>query len=193
MEEWKDIPTYEGWYQISNLGNVKSIERVLPDGRHLRERVLKGSIVDGYKVVGLSKYGTRKMFYVHRLVAQAFVPNPKNLNEVDHIDTIRLNNRYDNLRWVTRSENNLNPITRSRLGNRKGSHISQSQIDSIIETLGKHVSVYYNQTLIYKFRSYGEVERTSEEILGFKISKYMLNKIKNSKDCLYRGYEFYFE
>ena len=193
MEEWKDISTYEGLYQVSNFGNVKSLERVLPDGRHLRERILKGSIVDGYRIVGLSKYGSRKMFYVHRLVAQAFVSNPKSLNEVDHIDTIRLNNRYDNLRWVTRSENNLNPITRSRLGNRKGCHISQNQINSIIETLGKHVSVYRNQALIYKFRSYGEVERISEEIFGFKISKYMLNKIKNSKDCLYRGYEFYFE
>lgn len=125
MEIWKDIKGYEGLYQVSNKGNVKRLERVLPDGRCLKELIFKLNVSgDGYIMVGLTKDSIRKHYYVHRLVAEHFIPHDESRYEVDHIDTNRTNNNVENLRWVTRSENNLNPITRKRLGHEKGKTLS---------------------------------------------------------------------
>lgn len=84
--------------EVSNLGNVK---------------------VDGKQIDFSKRHPTRYyqvfLLYVHRMVAETFIPNPENKPQVDHIDTNRFNNRIDNLRWVTQSENNLNPITRKHI------------------------------------------------------------------------------
>lgn len=102
MEIWKDIEGYEGLYQISNEGNVRNTRN---------NKLLHQADLRGYKRVGLSK--NNKVFWkqVHRLVANAFIENPHNKPQVDHINTIRDDNRVENLRWATISENNLNPIT----------------------------------------------------------------------------------
>lgn len=126
MEIWKDIKGYEGLYQVSNYGNIKRLARCQLDGRHLKEKLFNLNVSgDGYIMVGLTKNKQRTMYYVHRLVAEQFIPHEKDKYEVDHIDTDRTNNHVDNLRWVTRSENNLNPLTRIRLGHEKGKTLSE--------------------------------------------------------------------
>lgn len=99
MEEiWKDIKEYEGLYQVSNLGRVKRVTTGI---------ILKGSKDrGGYLVVNLSKNNIGSMKKIHRLVAQAFIPNPENKPEVNHIDEDKTNNMLSNLDWMTRKENN---------------------------------------------------------------------------------------
>lgn len=107
MEEWKDIKGYEGRYQVSSTGNVKNVKT---------GKTLKGVPArNGYLIVILYNDNGGKHFRIHRLVAEAFIYNPKNKPYVDHIDGSRTNNQVDNLRWCTRSENMRNPITIKRL------------------------------------------------------------------------------
>ena len=110
-EIWKDINGYEGKYQVSNLGRVKSLARfrVGKSGSNTRmpEQLLKQSITkDGYKRVGLRNGYRQKYFFIHRLVAQAFIPNPDNLPQVNHIDENKANNCVDNLEWCSIVYNN---------------------------------------------------------------------------------------
>lgn len=103
-EVWKDIKGYEGLYQVSNLGNVKSI--------FYRNQILKQTTDRyGYKIIYLYKNKIRKTFKVHRLVATMFIDNPENKAFIDHINTVKNDNRVENLRWVTASENNNNELT----------------------------------------------------------------------------------
>ena len=106
MEIWKDIEGYENKYQISNLGNVKSLETWTGDKYIRREKILKNMVYgNGYYYVCLSKNGKVKKYKVNRLVAQAFIPNPDNKPFTNHIDGDKLNNNVDNLEWCTQSEN----------------------------------------------------------------------------------------
>lgn len=118
MEIWKDIPDYGGLYKISNLGNVKRITKTYFCGsntkRVLEERLIIGDIAHGYKRVELWNNRKHKKYMVHRLVAQMFISNPENKPFIDHIDGNPLNNRVENLRWVTHTENMNNPITLKR-------------------------------------------------------------------------------
>lgn len=98
-EIWKDIGGYEGLYQVSNLGRVKRIYAN-------RERIVNGTIYFGYRYVVLSKDGVKVSKRVHRLVAEAFLPNPNNYEVVHHRDQNRQNNCVDNLEWCTIAHNN---------------------------------------------------------------------------------------
>ena len=109
-EIWKDIKGYEGLYQISNIGRVKSLDRIVKsryDSTSLfKERLLTPQRdTRGYKHVSLRKEGKSKHKRVHRLIALAFIPNPENKPEVNHIDGNKMNNGIDNLEWSTHSEN----------------------------------------------------------------------------------------
>lgn len=124
-EIWKDIEGYEGLYQVSNLGRVRSLDRNvlitrLDGSKHNHEYkgVLKNQRVhrDKYLITSLCKNGTFKSCKVHRLVAQTFIPNPENKPQVNHIDGNKQNNCVDNLEWVNASENNNHAF---KLGLRK--------------------------------------------------------------------------
>jgi hypothetical protein len=109
QEIWKDIKGYEGRYQISNLGRVKSLTKSIWNGYTFRikdEFILKGGKdKKGYLYVILSKDGIKSIYKIHRLVAQFFIPNPENKLEVNHIDGNKLNNSVNNLEWCTHQEN----------------------------------------------------------------------------------------
>lgn len=110
MEIWKDIEGFEGYYQISNKGNVRSVNRF--DGVHDRQGLpIKQNLKqNGYLQVGLRKHGKRKWFGVHRLVAIHFIENPDNKPQVNHIDGNKLNNTVENLEWVTGGENQTHAV-----------------------------------------------------------------------------------
>lgn len=114
-EIWKDIKGYEGLYQISNMGRVKSLLKVTKFGNRLKvneEMILKPALGKrGYYVVSLNHNGKSKTFTIHRLIAEAFIPNPQNKEFIDHINTIKTDNRIENLRWVTSKENSNNILT----------------------------------------------------------------------------------
>lgn len=97
QEKWKSVQSYNGKYLISSQGRIKSLYKK----RLLRPHVGK----DGYVRIVLWKEGKQTIAYIHRLVASAFVPNPHNFQEINHIDGNKQNNSPQNLEWVTRSEN----------------------------------------------------------------------------------------
>ena len=106
-EIWKPVKNYEGYYEVSSYGRVKSLDRIInySDGvKHLHKgRILKpykdARENKGYLRVELKKDGIFKKFAIHRLVAQAFIQNPSNLPEVNHKDEVKTNNRVSNLEW----------------------------------------------------------------------------------------------
>lgn len=111
IEIWKDIKGYEGLYQVSNFGRVKSLERTVnnyPRGtRRLPEKIRLGVVNKslGYRMLALAKDGKPKSFFVHRLVADAFLENPDSLPMVNHKDEDKTNNNVNNLEWCTAKYN----------------------------------------------------------------------------------------
>lgn len=103
-EEWRQVKGFEGKYEVSNLGRVKSLSRNYLYGHH-GDIILSTNDRRGYRGVTLFKDGKRYYYAVHRLVAEAFIPNPLNLPEVNHLDENRANNEATNLEWCTRKEN----------------------------------------------------------------------------------------
>ena len=108
-EVWKDIKGYEGIYQVSNFGRVKSVARKIKLKQYIKETTEKIMKLDlnkrGYLYVHLCKNGKYKAYRVHRLVADAFVENPEHKDQVNHIDRNVLNNKSSNLEWCTNAEN----------------------------------------------------------------------------------------
>lgn len=114
MEIWKPIAGYEGIYEVSNLGRIKSLSRPTTNKIQpfVSERILKTRIgKTGYEIVGLSKDGGQKTCKVHRLVASAFCDNPLNKPHINHKNGIKTDNNSYNLEWVTASENAMHAIS----------------------------------------------------------------------------------
>lgn len=100
LEVWKDIKEYEGLYQVSNLGRIKSLKR-----NTAREKIMKPrENRDGYLSINLCKNGNVTTKKIHRLVAENFIPNPENKYSVNHINGLKKDNRIENLEWSTASE-----------------------------------------------------------------------------------------
>jgi hypothetical protein len=120
LEEWKDVVGYEGLYEVSNTGKVRSLDRIVFQKNMYKtiKRIYPGRLLSqkkdeyGYYDVGLSKNGKIRTYRTHRIVAQAFIPNEKNLPQVNHKDENPSNNHADNLEWCT-AKYNVNYGTRT--------------------------------------------------------------------------------
>jgi hypothetical protein len=136
MEEiWIDIPGYEGLYQVSNTGKIKSFSKNAPPSG----RVLKTSTSRGYVWVRLfDKNKKYKNILVHRVVAKAFVPNPNNYKEVNHKDENKQNNNADNLEWCSRAYNMSYGTARFRQGMSASRSVEQITMEGI------PVALYYS-------------------------------------------------
>lgn len=148
MEQWKDIVGYEGKYQVSNLGNVRSLNyRKSGTIKEMKQRINNR----GYSLVGLVKNRKQKYYSVHRLVAQAFITNPDNKSEVNHIDGNKTNNHADNLEWTTHKENIQHAFNEGLMANvstLKASEACNKRIkcidDNLIFNSIKEAAQYYN-------------------------------------------------
>lgn len=136
-EVWRDIEGYEGLYQVSDQGRVKSL------GHKWRksERILKPVVrQDGYQVVNLYAGGKPKTFKVHRLVCQAFHENPDNKPQVNHINEIKTDNRASNLEWATARENSNFGTRTERLGKAQSKPVGQYTRDGALVKIWPSVS-----------------------------------------------------
>ena len=148
-EEWRPIKGYEGLYEVSSLGRVKSMNY----SHTGKERILKiGKHRGGYLFVILCRNGKRKNFLVHRLVAEAFLPNPNNLPQVNHKDEVKTNNCVSNLEWCDCKYNN-NYGTRSE-------RVSASQRNDPDKSMAVEASRFSDfRTIELRFASTMEAER----------------------------------
>lgn len=164
MEVWKDIEGYEGLYQVSNLGRVK---RIVGEGCRC-ERIISRCTNQrlGRVYVMLSKGGKRKNVTIHRLVANAFIPNPNNLPEVNHIDEDPSNNVVDNLEWCTRTYNSNYGTVRDR-ARKSNRQCVECVVDGVVYASLGEASRYIgcDKTRLWKY-----LKRKIEFIDGFRIS-----------------------
>lgn len=150
-EIWRDIEGYEGLYQVSNLGRVKSLEKQC--GVQIqKEKILKpGLVKGGYYRVGLTKNGIRKSKLVHRLVAETFIPI--NLT-VNHKDGNKSNNTVDNLEWTTQKENNIHAYQtglKPHGTQRKDAKLNEQQVKEIRSNYIPNDRNYSTRTLARKY------------------------------------------
>lgn len=146
-ERWIDIKGYEGFYQISNYGRVRSLDRTVyfKNGKGKREyigKILKQKYHNGYAMVNLNKNKKLEVLYVHRLVALHFIDNPRKVNVVNHIDGVKSNNHWTNLEWVTSSENNSHAVQTG---------LRNNNVDGLlnyIDTLRKKVVAFKDNRII---------------------------------------------
>lgn len=168
-EVWKDIPNFEGLYQVSNLGRVKSFHR---STKHYQqdEYILNPTTKEnGYCNVTLYGNNSRHKFLVHRLVAEAFIPNPNNLPQVNHKDEDPLNNAASNLEWCTAEYNNAYGTAKIRMSETKSHPVEQLTVD------GQVIAIYRSV-------------RIACEMLGVKKSSlgYAIRKGTNCKGYFWR-------
>lgn len=164
MEVWKDVVGYEGYYQVSNLGAIRSIDRLVkyPNSKYINGdgvRRFKGKLLiplinhGGYSQVTLRKEGIQKTHTVHRLVAEAFLPIDINRKHVNHKDGNRSNNVLENLEWCTAKENIQHASSRDMMG-RKGEAAHRAKLTNQIvldmRTLYNNGSVIKDIMKIYK-------------------------------------------
>ena len=163
QEIWKDIEGYEGKYQVSNCGRVKSLGRYIEkkgqSTAYLQERILSTRMLNGYKMVHLCSNNKEKTFSVHRLIAIAFIPNPNNFPHIDHINTIRTDNRVENLRWVNRSMNMMNEITHKKRSEYWKEKTKKGKNIWVERKKRKVIALDENYNIVYKFNTINEAAK----------------------------------
>lgn len=184
-EEWKDISGYLGLYQVSNLGHVRSLDHV-SNNRTIKGRLLKNrkTGLDNRIQVGLYKNGKQKQYYVSRLVAEAFIPNPFHYSEVNHIDENVQNNNVSNLEWCDSKYNSNYGMRTKRL----------------TETNYKNNTYYNNgnrlkKPIIQLDLNNNIVNRYESALQAAVINNYnncMIGRCANGKIETYKGYKWRF-
>lgn len=185
MEIFKDIPGYEGLYQVSNLGNVKSVKRtvITPAGLHrkIKEKILSKALSQGYLIVIMSKDGKNYTKLIHQLSAMAFlghIPNGKTI-VVDHKNNIKKDNRIENLQLVTVRVNSTKDRTNPGVTWRESQNRWRSRIQ-----------INKKELFIGSFRSIEEANNSYEDVLAMvnngclydDVMKYVRSKYRlNSK------------
>lgn len=133
FEIWKDISNYEGFYQISNKGRVRSLDRTVyfKNGNHrdYKGKILKQKYHNGYAMINLNKNKKMETLYIHKLVAQSFLDNPLNLKVINHKNGIKIDNCVENLEWCTFSYNNKHAII---------NNLRTNNINGLLETNNKN-------------------------------------------------------
>lgn len=187
-EIWKDIPGYEGYYQISNLGRVKSLpkKRNNNNGYYIqKEMILKNHLNNkGYQYVYLS-VPIKKKYYVHRLVGIAFIPNPFKKPYINHIDCNPLNNNMKNLEWCTPQENTDHMVSLKR--NIRDENWFKRQAKARKKQCKKVIGTKINGNEVIIFNSMQEAQRNGFNAGG--ISECCSGKRKFHKGYLWRLYD----
>ena len=156
-EVWRPIKGFEGYYECSSFGNIRSIDRVIVDvyGKpfHKKGRILKSrELNQGYLTVGLSKNNYVKNYLIHRLIAQTFLPNPQNYTEVNHKDENTSNNRVDNLEWCSPKYNANYGTRNKRVAEKQYKSVNQYTLDGVLIKIWESARVACKE-LGYKSRS----------------------------------------
>lgn len=178
-EIWKDIAGYEGLYQISNLGRVKSLPKI--KGRAMTEtRVLKNQIGGtGYWAIVLSKNGKKKQHRIHRLIATAFIKNNDNKPFINHIDGNKLNCSIENLEWCTARENTMHALEnglRKYIETPKGENVENAKL--------KQADVdYIRKVFVPRNKRYG-INALSQK---FNVERHTISKIIHNRT--YKNWE----
>ena len=173
-EIWKDIEGYEGYYQISTFGNVRSFHFKNP-------KLLKLRNINGYKFVCLCINQRRRTVPIHRLVAKAFIPNPKNKPNINHINFIRNDNSIFNLEWCTQKENVMHSYKNGRMHPLK----NWENIFSYDHHSSKEVAQYdLDGKFINKYGSVHEANRIT------KINTGDISSVCNGKKKMAGGYKW---
>lgn len=176
---WKEVVGYEGLYEVNENGQIKRKARVWireTDGASISisEMIMKPRVLRGYMTIGLTKDSHQTTKPVHRIIAEAFIPNPENKAEVNHIDGDKLNNCIDNLEWTTKSENDLHAF---QLGLRKTTDGGTSKAVARLDATSKEILEVYP--------SLRELDRTTS-FLRKEVS------LACRKSKMYKGYYWKF-
>lgn len=191
MEEWRDIQGYEGLYQVSNYGRVRSLDRVVTQtnngtlSKHLyRGRILKqNKRPNGYYGVQLSKDGITKPYLIHRIVATEFIPNPDNLPQVNHKDEDKYNNCVDNLEWCDAKYNSNYGTARQKVVDAISKPILQFTLD------GDFIKEYSSAAEVQRETNFNK-SHVSDAAKG-KSFKYSTQKYVNYKQAY--GFKWVFK
>jgi len=191
-EEWRDVTGYEGLYQVSNTGKVKSLDRYVK-ARSDSKMIKRGTVMKlqeshkGYCIVSLHKENNIKSFSVHRLVAEAFIPNPMRKPQVNHKDCDKKNNMVSNLEWCTQDENMRHASDNGIYNNKSSKQLSAIRKNQLIasEKRKKAVNQYSVDGLfIRQFASMTEAEKET----GTSLSK--ISMCCNGKRKKANGYKW---
>ena len=199
-EEWRPAPGYEGLYEVSNMGRIKSLEREVirktNNNYIIPERILLQNIniQTGYPTVSLCKKGSCHAVNIHTLVARAFIDNPDNKECVNHIDTNRENNNVENLEWNTRKENQNNDLSlykmsiaqKGKPSPLKGIPKSKEHIEKMRKTLtGRHLSEETKKKISENRKGYKRSDESIQKMLKTREEKGLCFDINKGKHKIF--------